>query len=136
MLWQENKLKSGIYKPVDNNRKNALNRLLVGEEALEQERNKLHHVNTQFNNFHFLVHEDLAYLNVMLGNNLKSPTDKFETFGSLEHMFECIRPEKTRDLFDGGFIFTLRHHIPLINPKILPEDYYLVIVDRYKGALL
>jgi len=55
---------------------------------------------------------------------------------SLEHMFECIRPEKTGDLFDGGFIFTLKHHIPLINPKILPEDYYLVVVDRFKGSLL
>jgi len=30
MLWQESKLKSGIYKPVGNDRKNTLNRLLVG----------------------------------------------------------------------------------------------------------
>ena len=72
----------------------------------------------------------------MLSNHLKGPTDKFETFVSLEHMFECIRPEKTSDLFDGGFIFTLKHHLPHINPKILPEDYYLVVVDRYKGARL
>jgi hypothetical protein len=26
--------------------------------------------------------------------------------------------------------------LPLINPKILPEDYYLVVIDRSKGPLL
>ena len=92
MLCQESKIQSGIYKPAGNSRKNNINILLMGEELLEKEQNRLHHVNTQFNNFHFLIHEDLAYLNVMLKNHLKGPTDKLETFVSLEHMFECIRP--------------------------------------------
>lgn len=51
-------------------------------------------------------------------------------------MFECIRPEKTNDLFDAGFIVTLRQHLPLINPKILPEDYYLLVIDRSRTPFL
>jgi hypothetical protein len=135
MLWQESKLKSGIYKPAEQSRKEVLSRQLVGEEQLERETAMLHHVNTRFNNFHFLIHEEMGYLAPLLQAHLASFRDRTELFAGLENMFECIRPEKTRDI-DAGFIFTLKQHLPLINPKILPEDYYLVVIDRSKGPLL
>lgn len=51
-------------------------------------------------------------------------------------MYECLRPEKVREFYDAGFIFTLSTHTSMINPKILPEDYYMVVIDRNKGAVL
>lgn len=72
----------------------------------------------------------------MLQAHLTTPQDQLDSFASLERMFECIRPEKTSGLFEAGFIFTLPHHMSLINPKILPEDYYLVVIDNGRGPWL
>ncbi len=47
-----------------------------------------------------------------------------------------MRPEKVRDKFDGGFIFSLPSHVPLLNPKILPEDYLLAMMDPSQGPIL
>lgn len=136
MLFQESKLKSGIYKPMDDNRKNVINRAIFGEDHLEQEKNKLFHINPRLNNFHFIIHEELSYLNVIIKEQLATPHDKIETFTSIENMYECLRPEKIQDFYEGGFIFTLSSNLSLVNAKILPEDYYLVIIDRNKGAML
>jgi len=94
------------------------------------------HIDTKFNNFHFLIHEDLGYLAPMLKNHLAKAEDKVETFANLEHMFESIRPEKTEGLFDAGFLITLKSHLNLINPKSLPQDYFLLVIDRSKGAII
>ena len=96
----------------------------------------MHHIDTKFNNFHFLIHEDLGYLAPMLQKNLAKSEDKVETFPNLDHMFESIRPEKTEDLFDAGFIITLKSHLSLINPKVLPQDYFLLVIDRSKGPII
>ena len=35
-----------------------------------------------------------------------------------------------KDNFDAGFIFTLQNHLNVINPKILPQDYYIIVFDQ------
>lgn len=35
MLFQESKLKSGIYKPMEDNRKNIINKAIIGEDKIE-----------------------------------------------------------------------------------------------------
>ena len=51
-------------------------------------------------------------------------------------MFECIRPDKVQDFYDAGFIITIKNHIGLINPKILPDDYFIVVIEKSKETLL
>lgn len=59
--FMESKLVSGIYKVNNLTKKNSLNRVISGDEDIEYEKTHLLHINTKFNNFHFIVHEDLSY---------------------------------------------------------------------------
>lgn len=77
----ESKL-SGIYKG-GAGRKNAINRVLRGEEELEEERMRLAHVVTRFNCFHFVVQEELGYLADTLRAHVATPNDKIDTFTGL-----------------------------------------------------
>lgn len=92
ILFQESKLKSAIYKPMDDYRKNTINRAIFGEDHIEQEKSKLFHINPRINNFHFIIHEELSYLNVIIKEQLTTAYDKIETFTSIENMYECLRP--------------------------------------------
>lgn len=107
----------------------------MGQEHLQEERNKLLHINTKLNNFHYILHEEFSYLQPIIKKYLASPQDKIDSFSNLESMFECLRPEKTQELFDAGFIFTIKSHLPLINPKILPDDYFIVVIEKSKNGL-
>lgn len=89
---------------------------------------------TSVNNFHFLVHDELSYL-VPLIKQLLSPNDVLEVFTSFDDLFEFLG-EKVEGRFDGGFIFTLPSHIPLVNPKMLPEDYLVSVIDPSQGPIL
>ena len=77
----------------------------------------------------------MNYMVPILSDNLVKSNDKIESFNNLELMFQLIKPQKT-ELFDVGLIITLESHLQLINPRILPEDYYLIVIDRSKGPLL
>lgn len=128
----ESKLLSGIYK----RNKNSIRRVISGEEEVEEERGRLLHVILRFNNFHFIVHEDLTYLTTIITTHLATSNDKVESFAGVEQLFECIRPEKVEDRFDAGFIFVRREEIKLINVNLFPEDYYIVTVQRAEAAFL
>jgi hypothetical protein len=35
--------------------------------------------------------------------------------------------------FDSGFIFARKQEAQLVNPSLLPEDYYMVTIERGEG---
>ena len=83
MLMQESKIKSTVQRPIESTVKKNGNRMLNGEDSLNKELDKLQYVNTKFNNFHFLIHEELAYLHPMFQVHLARPQDRLQTFSSL-----------------------------------------------------
>jgi hypothetical protein len=53
---------SGIYKINDLNKKMALNRIIRGEDYINEEREKYIHINSKINRFHFIIQSDMDYL--------------------------------------------------------------------------
>ena len=130
----ESALASGLYKPnsFEPAKKNVVSRVLVGEEALEAEKGRLVHVVTKFNSFHFLVEGALGYLKEMVGGSLTTERDKVEGWDGAEELFERCQ-EGGREGFDVGFVLARKQELQLINVALLPEDYYLVVVEGEEG---
>lgn len=132
----ESRLVSGIYKANELNKKMTVNRMISGEDYLGQEREKYMHINTKFNSFHFIVQEEMDYLNQLIANYIATPNDRIDNFGGTEQLFECLRPDKLEDRFDVGFILARRHELNIININLFPEDYYVVVIEQEDDGLL
>jgi hypothetical protein len=122
----ENKLVSGIYKVNDLNKKMALNRIIQGEEYIEEEREKYSHINPSLNRFHFLLQEDMDYLHPTLSSYLAHPHDRIDSFAGVNSLFAALNTHS--ETFDLGFIFARQDEMAHINSSLLPEHYYLVSI--------
>lgn len=90
------------------------------------------YVVTRFNCFHFLVQEDLGYLVESIRAHVATPNDSLDSFTGLQELIGCLRTAKDRQ-FDAGFIFLQQEELKLVNPALLPEDYYTVIIEPGEG---
>ena len=51
----------------------------------------------------------------------------------MEQLYERIRSDRVEGRFDAGFIFARKQEAQLVNPTLLPEDYYMVTIERGEG---
>jgi hypothetical protein len=82
---------SGIYKINDLNKKMALNRIIRGEDYIDEEKGKYIHINSKINRFHFIIQSDMDYLVETIKNHLSNSQDKIEQFTGVSSLFTCLK---------------------------------------------
>ena len=120
----ETKLFTGTYNLNDLNRKMALHRRISGEEELAAEQAKYTHIDVHLSAAHYLFQEELRYYEKKL-STLFGPLDKVDFFACLEELFQ-----KAFSLMDCGFVVMVHQEALKVNPSMLPENYYVILIDK------
>ncbi len=89
----DNKMVSGIFKLNDLNKKMALNRIIRGEDYIDQQREKYIHISSKSNRFHFMIQEEMEYLVQIIADHIANIQDKVDRFAGISSLFNSIKAE-------------------------------------------
>lgn len=126
----DTKLYSPNFNINDLNKKMALHRKIQGEDDLISQTHHYLHINTHLSATHYLFQEELRYIEKKI-NPLFGPLDKLDYFACLEEL-----SQKAFSLMDCGFVLAVGDEGQKVNPTMLPENYYVVSIEKTEGHML